>query len=56
VVLPLIDEGPGKDSDCAKLIAELSSAAKTAAKKPPASSAVGANPSSAGGAGQADRR
>jgi len=39
MVLPLIDEGPGKDSNCAKLIAELSSAAKTAAKKPPAASA-----------------
>jgi AsmA protein len=41
MVLPLIDEGPGKDSNCGKLIAELSSTAKTAAKKPPASS-VGA--------------
>jgi AsmA protein len=48
MVLPLIDEGPGKDSDCGKLIAELSSAAKTAAKKPPAASAIGA--------GQSDRR
>jgi uncharacterized protein involved in outer membrane biogenesis len=48
MVLPLIDEGPGKDSNCGKLIAELSSAAKTAAKKPPASSATGAS--------QSDRR
>jgi AsmA protein len=39
-VLPLLDEGPGKDSNCGKLIAELSTAAKTAAKKPPASSAA----------------
>jgi hypothetical protein len=45
MVLPLIDEGPGKDSNCGKLIAELSSAAKTAAKKPPASSATGASQS-----------
>ena len=36
MVLPLIDEGAGKDSNCAKLIAELSAAAKTASKKPPA--------------------
>jgi uncharacterized protein involved in outer membrane biogenesis len=41
IVLPLIDEGPGKDSNCGQLIAELSSAAKTAATKPPASSAAG---------------
>ena len=39
MVLPLIDEGAGKDSNCAKLIAELSAAAKTASKKPPAASA-----------------
>jgi AsmA protein len=45
MVLPLIDEGPGKDSNCGKLIAELSSAAKTAAKKPAASSAAGAGQS-----------
>lgn len=56
VVLPLIDEGPGKDSNCGKLIAELSSAAKTAAKKPPASSAVGASQSGAAGSGQSDQR
>lgn len=43
MVLPLIDEGPGKDSDCGKLIAELSTAAKTAAKKPAASSATGSS-------------
>jgi AsmA protein len=45
MVLPLIDEGPGKDSNCGKLIAELSSAAKTAAKKPAPSSAVGSGQS-----------
>ena len=44
MVLPLIDEGPGKDSDCGKLIAELSSAAKTAAKKPPAASVGSTKP------------
>jgi AsmA protein len=40
-VLPLLNEGEGKDSDCGQLIAELSSQAKSAAAKPPASASPG---------------
>jgi AsmA protein len=40
-VLPLVNEGEGKDSDCGKLIAELSAQAKSAAAKPPAAASDG---------------
>jgi AsmA protein len=40
-VLPLLNEGEGKDSDCGQLIAELSSQAKSAAAKAPASASAG---------------
>jgi uncharacterized protein involved in outer membrane biogenesis len=40
-VIPLLNEGEGKDSDCGALIAELSSQAKSAAAKPPGSASAG---------------
>jgi AsmA protein len=45
-VLPLLNEGEGKDSDCGQLIAELSSQAKSAAAKASAS-AGGSRPAPA---------
>jgi AsmA protein len=42
-VLPLLNEGEGKDSNCGQLIAELSSQAKSAAAKPPGSASAGAS-------------
>jgi AsmA protein len=42
-VIPLLDEGEGKDSNCGQLIAELSSQAKSAAAKPPGSASAGAS-------------
>jgi uncharacterized protein involved in outer membrane biogenesis len=42
-VIPLLNEGEGKDSNCAQLIAELSSQAKSAAAKLPGSASAGAS-------------
>jgi AsmA protein len=42
-VIPLLNEGDGKDSNCGQLIAELSSQAKSAAAKAPRSASAGAS-------------